>query len=428
MTNNEKLTALFVGIDVGSRSNYYYVMDFFGDKRLAFSAPNNRPGTQLAGERLAGCLLANNLTSIVIAMESTGFYSWHVANALSVHERLLLYEPYVYCLNPVLIKNYKKTFTDIGKTDPLDAIAIADYARVGKIQSKPWRGADFMPLQRLTRQRLHITENLTREKNYLLSNIFIKFSELAVGDEKPFSDSFGATSTAVLTEFLSSEDIAESSIDDLITFIAKHGKNRFTNPNQTAKLLQKAARDSYRLDKALADPINVAIAMSFDQIKFFQNQIKELDKVIARTVKGLPSNGYTILTSIKGIGAVFASGIIAEIGDITKFDNQAALAKFAGLVWGCFDSGQFSSEDNFLTKSGNKYLRYYLIEAANGVIRHNPEYKQYYDRKCNEVNKHKHKRALALTARKFVRLVFALLRKNQLFTSKEADRLSLTTE
>lgn len=37
--------------------------------------------------------------------------------------------------------------------------------------------------------------------------------------------------------------------------------------------------------------------------------------------------------SIKGIGSVFAAGIVAEIGDITKFDNEASLAKYAGFTW-----------------------------------------------------------------------------------------------
>jgi hypothetical protein len=42
----------------------------------------------------------------------------------------------------------------------------------------------------------------------------------------------------------------------------------------------------------------------------------------------------------------------------------------------------------------------------------NLEYKAYYWRKYQEVSKYQHKRALALTARKLVRLVHALLTKN----------------
>ncbi|PEG70303.1 IS110 family transposase, partial [Ligilactobacillus aviarius] len=43
------------------------------------------------------------------------------------------------------------------------------------------------------------------------------------------------------------------------------------------------------------------------------------------------------------------------------------------------------------------------------------EYKTFYQRKYAETPKHKHKRALVLTARKFVRLVDTLLRNHQLY-------------
>lgn len=69
-----------------------------------------------------------------------------------------------------------------------------------------------------------------------------------------------------------------------------------------------------------------------------------------------------------------------------------------------------------MTKSGNQpsvvvalttlgqYLRYYLIEAANSLRVHNEEYRAYYQAKYKEVTLHQHKRAVALTARKLVRL------------------------
>lgn len=66
-------------------------------------------------------------------------------------------------------------------------------------------------------------------------------------------------------------------------------------------------------------------------------------------------------------------------------------------------------------KSGNAYLRYYLIQAANLVRMHNAEYGSYYRTRYNESTKHKHKRALVLTARKLVRLVDAMLRHNRLY-------------
>ena len=69
-----------------------------------------------------------------------------------------------------------------------------------------------------------------------------------------------------------------------------------------------------------------------------------------------------------------------------------------------------------MIKSGNRYLRYYLLEAANSVRRYDSEYRNFYNRKFKEVNKFQHKRALALTARKLVRLVFKLLKENRLYT------------
>ena len=74
-----------------------------------------------------------------------------------------------------------------------------------------------------------------------------------------------------------------------------------------------------------------------------------------------------------------------------------------------------------MTKAGNRYLRYYLSEVAKSVRKHISEYRGYYAKKYREVPKHQHKRALSLTFRKFVRLVFGLLVKNQLHTGKKLD-------
>ena len=89
------------------------------------------------------------------------------------------------------------------------------------------------------------------------------------------------------------------------------------------------------------------------------------------------------------------------------------------LYWTQHQSNEFEAEDTRLIKSGNRYLRYYLLEAANSVRRCDSEFRRYYDLKFKEVNKHQHKRALALTARKLVRLVFRLLKDNRLYKLPE---------
>ena len=129
------------------------------------------------------------------------------------------------------------------------------------------------------------------------------------------------------------------------------------------------------------------------------------------------------LTSVNGIGPVYSAGILAEIGDINRFPNQASLAKYAGLVWSQHQSGGFEAQNTRLIHSGNRYLKYYLCEAgeaALSLVRCDPEYRSFYHRKYHKVNKYQHKRALALTARKLVRLVFRLLKDNCLYKAPES--------
>jgi transposase len=413
------MSTLFVGIDVSSKTNVLCALDFQGNKLLNLKVLNNQPGAESILDSTLNCLNSNNLKYVVIALESTSFYSTHIANFLSSNEDLLFFRPLVYCLNPKSVANYRKSFVDMDKTDPLDAFVIADFARVGRITCEPWRGAQFLALQRLSRHRLHLVESISREKTYMVSNIYLKFSELAVLDKanQPFSNTYGTTSAAILTEFLSIDDITYSSIEDLVAFVSARGKNRFSNPYETAKLLQKAARDSYRLDKVLYEPLNTSIASSFNLIKAFDDEIKIIDKAIERTIKGFNTTEYQSLTSIPGIGPVLASGILAEIGTISSFASHDALAKYAGLTWRINQSGNYSSDDTRMTKTGNKYLRYYLIEAGNSVKNNIPAYKEFYAKKFGEVTTHCHKRALALTSRKLVRLIFGLLTKNQIYSS-----------
>lgn len=77
-------------------------------------------------------------------------YSLHIANFISSHQTLVRFTPYVYCLNPKMTANYRKLFVNLNKTDDLDAFVIADFAKVGRIQSAPLRGSQFLALQRLT--------------------------------------------------------------------------------------------------------------------------------------------------------------------------------------------------------------------------------------------------------------------------------------
>ena len=113
---------------------------------------------------------------------------------------------------------------------------------------------------------------------------------------------------------------------------------------------------------------------------------------------------------------MYAAGIMAEIGNVERFSHNSKLAKYSGLYWKRNQSGEFESTDKKSSKKSNKYLRYYMIEAANSCNTQSfPFIRDYYIQKYNEVNKHQHKRALVLSARKLERLIFGLLRKGQYY-------------
>jgi len=186
------LSTLFVGIDIGSRTNVISALDFNQDFFIKMKpVPNSQEGAQLLEALIVDILAKNHpFKYVIIGIESTGFYGIHIANYLSASDKLAVFSVNVYCLNPKEVKNYKESFNSLGKNDGIDSFVIADFARVGRISIKPWRGSQYLALQRLTRHRMHITECIAREKTYMLNNIYLKFSEYALlnKDEHPFSN------------------------------------------------------------------------------------------------------------------------------------------------------------------------------------------------------------------------------------------------
>ncbi|WP_459128534.1 IS110 family RNA-guided transposase, partial [Latilactobacillus curvatus] len=201
---------------------------------------------------------------------------------------------------------------------------------------------------------------------------------------------------------------------DFVQLIQNVGRSNFKNPEKLVKTIQRAIKNSYQLPRLMNESIDIILSTLVVQMRSLQQSIKQIDKGIEKLVEIIPE--YQCLTSVPGIGKVYAAGILAEVGQIERFDDQAKVAKYAGLSWKVKQSGNYQSEVTPLTKQGNHYLRYYLVEAANSVKNHLPEYTAFYKKKYTETPINKHRRAIVLTARKFVRLVDALLRNHQLYT------------
>ncbi|TBL81848.1 IS110 family transposase [Paenibacillus thalictri] len=404
---------LFVGIDVSSEQLEACFMNMEGDSLDTLLVKNNLAGAQYLRDRILSHADKLPATEIHVGLEATSVYSWHPAMYLHEDEALKARKTKVFTINPKLINKFREAYADLDKTDRLDAWIIADRLRFGRLTTTIVMQERYLALQRITRMRFHLVHNLTREKQYFLQNLFYKCNAFR---SEVDSSVFGHAIMELLSEKYSLDEIASMEIAALADYLQEKGKNRFPDPEGVAACIQKAARASYRLSKVMEDSIDLVLGTSIQSIRSIQAQLKELDKAIEKMLDGLP--GAKCLRSIPGIDLVYAAGILSEIGDIERFDDQAAVAKYAGLVWRKHQSGPFEAEETKRIRSGNRFLRYYLVEAANSVKNRDSEFGAFYRKKFKEVPKHQHKRALVLTARKLVRLVDALLRNDQLYTPK----------
>jgi transposase len=240
---------------------------------------------------------------------------------------------------------------------------------------------------------------------------------------EPFSDPFAKSGQWALTTYATADELAACDIHHLARALRLASSQRLTDPWGKAHALQQVAARAYPLPAALVDPVNHILASLLEHIAFLEVQLATLDQRIEALAEQMP--GYQHLVSIPGIGGVYAAGLLAEIQDVQRFmttangqprtvhQGQATLAGFAG-VWGPrIESGKLQGESRRMAKTGNRYLRYYFVQVANGVRLNAPDYQAFYQRKYREAVRFKHRRALVLTARKLLRLVFALLHKDE---------------
>ena len=157
-----------------------------------------------------------------------------------------------------------------------------------------------------------------------------------------------------------------------------------------------------------------------DLIEDYELQMKRLEKVnslienLCKQIKYVDK-----LLEIKGIGIITVAGFIAEVGDITRFDNAKELQKLAGLELVADSSGKHNGKTR-ISKRGRKRLRYLLVQAAVSVIGKNDEFRQiheyYTTRKNNPLKK---MQSLIAVACKLIRVFYVILTKGRSYDASK---------
>jgi hypothetical protein len=424
---------LQVGIDFGQKKADFCLLFPDGqplEPHVSFT--NSCSGYSLAKQLLLDTLDSYSFDGIDVSGEATSYYWLPFFLQLAADPDLAPHDLDLFLLNPRWVKWFKKCFAQDHKCDEKDPFYIAERTRTRR-PDVTWSPPDSLPLRFYTRFRFHLVQNLAREKCYFSAFLFLKASSYRC--LKPFSDVFGVTSRLVLTQQPTLDELAQLPLEDLALHLHELSGHHLPDPFANAHKLKQVAQESFSLDETLALPVQRILDLTLQHIRFLEDQLDQVNAWIAAELEAYPA--ISQLATIPGVGPVFSSGIGAEIGSVRRFlqdpkwdrkrkryrprnlrDAEDAVAKIAGLWWPRSDSGDFQAEDRRMAKTGNRYLRYYLIQAANHMRKYIPEYVAYYARKFREASKHHHKRALVMTARKSVGLVVGLLHRNEPYRSK----------
>jgi transposase len=147
--------------------------------------------------------------------------------------------------------------------------------------------------------------------------------------------------------------------------------------------------------------------------------IDDLDAQIAAIERELRALGaehpyVTLLQTVPGIAWVLGYTIAAEIGDIDRFASPVKLAGYTGLCPKVRQSGTIDRRGP-LSKTGPKYLRWALMEAATHACRH-PVYRDRYQATKQRLGRQRGARvAQVQLARQLAEAIWHMLTRNQPF-------------
>ena len=354
-----------------------------------------------------------NLNDLTIFMESTSTYHLPI-------QRFFTKNNYnVQVINPILGKNNTRNLRKT-KTDIEDCYNLADlfFKNTVKIHTKNMNDI-YSSMIELSRQEKHLTESLVRSKNrfkQIIANAFPEYIKCFTAN-----DIFGKTSLNFIKEFPHADIIKEKRIDALANNLYKSSKNgcSYNKCLSKAKKIKELANNSYPGIDVDSCEVNNLINI-VDVISYNGSKLNDVKQDIVKLARQTPY--FNIINSIYGIGETSTAQIIAELGDINRFENIKQLNAFCGLDPTIIQSGKSINYHGPISKRGNRNVRKILFITCCSIIRasvlHNidNEILLYYRKKQAE-NKH-FKECIIACSTKLLRTIFAMCKNNSLYVQK----------
>ena len=338
----------------------------------------------------------------IIIFESTGVY--HKALQTYLDEHSFKYT----IISPLLSAKVRKSDIRGTKTDAKDCASIAKvfYLKELRIYSKSDEIYD--DLKEKSRYYDFLVDEMKRWKIEFRRILDIIYP----GFDKVFNNLYIDYVQEILLEYPHPEMIRHKRLDTIAKFIEKHTCHKETFSLKQAKVLKEYAENC-----ASGCSKNSYLVNQFSNvIHTLNSQIKHLDYVLDEIIeiaKKLPN--FEIIKSIPGIADNLASRILAEIGDIERFNNASQLVAFSGIDPQIYQSGQKSGLHLKISKKGNKKLRCLLYLAVTCMIKTSREtvIVDFYKKK--KADGLVSKSALVASMNKLVRIIYSLCKNGCLF-------------
>ena len=400
----------FVGIDVSKFKHTCCIISGDGEiVKKSFDFSNSKEGFDSLIEIFKSIDQSESLFQIV--MEATGHYHECLFRYLVANNYLTQIK------NPVVIARFKQSeYLDKAKTDNLDALIIAQYASKHPFSPTMLKSYNIERIRRIARAKYFLYQDKERTINHLHRYLDESFPELI-----PFFRKRGDIKRYQGRNFFDSKTT--------LWFLENFpSAAKFSNArSETAEKLRRMSKGAFSLIKfnELRNIAKNSIGVSFQEteeiiiqlvqeLRNIQERNDKLDELLIPLINETSPN----LLTVPGIGYRLAGLLISEIGDASEFPSADKIIKFAGLDVRVYQSGTIEKH-GAIRKRGSPLLRYALFQAAEKARIHCPEIAEFYSKKKNE-GKHPIC-ALTHTARKILRIVWALLKTGQNYSQSISD-------
>ncbi len=152
----------------------------------------------------------------------------------------------------------------------------------------------------------------------------------------------------------------------------------------------------------------------------WDKEIAELNQVVQREAELNPEARY-LMQHQSGVGPITALAVVLTLGPVERFASARKVASYAGLVPAEYSSGG-KQRLGHISKEGNVFLRWVLVEAANVAVRYDHELKRVYWRLVERRGKSIAK--VAMARKLLTRLYWMLRRRSQSRSARQRGRVA----